>query len=164
MIPLKGYEDLFYFNDNLDLVSKPRKGTTGGILTKQLNTKNGYLRVNLTKDNKRKKVFIHRLIAEQFIPNPNNYPFVDHINGNKLDNRIENLRWCTQADNCRFENHKVRSNNTSGHRGISLDKRSNKYQTEVKIAGKQIYIGKFDTLEMAIQERNKHLMYYGETK
>ena len=58
----------------------------------------------------------------------------------------------------------MRSNNTSGHRGISLDKRSNKYQTEVNIAGKQIYIGKFDTLEMAIQERNKHLMYYGETK
>lgn len=164
MTPLKGYEDLFYFDSNYNVISKARKGTSGGQIKPQLNTENGYLRVNLTKNNNRKKVFLHRLIAEQFIPNPNNYPFVDHINGNKLDNRIENLRWCTQADNCRFENHKQRKNNTSGHRGISLDKRSNKYQTEVNINGKQIYIGKFGTLEMAIQERNKHLMYYGEGK
>lgn len=42
---------------------------------------------------------LHRLVAETFIPNPNNYPVINHINGNKLDNRAENLEWCTISHN-----------------------------------------------------------------
>jgi hypothetical protein len=160
MTPIKGFEGLFVITKDLKVISIPRKGTLGGEIKPILNTENGYYRVSLTKDNKRKKTMLHRLIAEQFIPNPNNYKNVDHINGIKTDNRIENLRWCSQADNTRFENHKLRKNNTSGYRGISFDKRGNKYQTEANINGKQLYIGRFDTLEMAIQERNKHLMYH----
>jgi hypothetical protein len=160
MTPIKGFEGLFVITKDLKVISIPRKGTLGGEIKPILNTINGYYRVSLTKDNKRKKTMLHRLIAEQFIPNPNNYKNVDHINGIKTDNRIENLRWCSQADNTRFENHKLRKNNTSGYRGISFDKRVNKYQTEANINGKQLYIGRFDTLEMAIQERNKHLMYH----
>lgn len=158
------YEGLFIITDDFKVISLPRKGTLGGEIKPQLNTENGYYRISLTKGNKRKKTMLHRLIAEHFIPNPHNYPHVDHINGIKTDNRIENLRWCTQAENTRFYNHKLRKNNTSGHRGISFDKRCNKYQTEVNINGKQIYVGKFDTLEMAIKEKNKYLMHNGETK
>jgi hypothetical protein len=160
MTPIKGFEGLFVITKDLKVISIPRKGTLGGEIKPILNTENGYYRVSLTKDNKRKKTMLHRLIAEQFIPNPNNYKNVDHINGIKTDNRIENLRWCSQADNTRFDNHKLRKNNTSGYRGITFDKRGNKYQTEANINGKQLYIGRFDTLEMAIQERNKHLMYH----
>jgi hypothetical protein len=148
MTPIKGFEGLFVITKDLKVISIPRKGTLGGEIKPILNTINGYYRVSLTKDNKRKKTMLHRLIAEQFIPNPNNYKNVDHINGIKTDNRIENLRWCSQADNTRL------------YRGISFDKRVNKYQTEANINGKQLYIGRFDTLEMAIQERNKHLMYH----
>ena len=90
MTPVKGYEGLFVITNDLKVISLPRKGTLGGEIKPQLNTENGYYRISLTKDNKRKKTMLHRLIAEHFILNPNNYDKVDHINGIKIDNRIFN--------------------------------------------------------------------------
>lgn len=55
--------------------------------------------VKLTKDNKTKDFKVHRLVAEAFIPNPNNYKVVNHIDGNPLNNNVENLEWCTQKMN-----------------------------------------------------------------
>lgn len=62
---------------------------------------NGYLIICLQDVDKRHKYLLHRIIAEQFMPNPNNFPVVDHINHNKQDNHIENLRWCSKIDNDR---------------------------------------------------------------
>ena len=59
----------------------------------------GYTEVRLTKDGKTTTTFIHILIAKAFIPNPYNKPEVNHINGIKTDNRIENLEWCTHSEN-----------------------------------------------------------------
>ncbi len=71
-------------------------------LLKQHLTHTGYLRVYVSNDKISKTVLIHRLIAEVFIPNPNNYKIVDHINEIKTDNRVENLRWCTYQQNSNF--------------------------------------------------------------
>lgn len=60
---------------------------------------NGYLRATLYKDHKRNKKSIHRLVAEAFIPNPENKPQINHKNGDKKDNRVENLEWVTQSEN-----------------------------------------------------------------
>ena len=61
----------------------------------------GYVRVLLTKDTKNKTYMIHRLVAEAFIPNPNNFPQINHIDGIKNHNNVENLEWCTQSYNIR---------------------------------------------------------------
>ena len=61
----------------------------------------GYLRVALCKGKQHKYVHVHRLVAEAFIPNPNGYTDVDHIDGNKLNNNVDNLQWLSRGDNIR---------------------------------------------------------------
>lgn len=64
--------------------------------------RDGYLHVALYRDNSKKDISIHRLVALAFIPNPNNYKYVNHINKNTKDNRIENLEWCTNSYNLAY--------------------------------------------------------------
>lgn len=66
-------------------------------------TSDGYLRIgiNLTGIGKSQNYYIHRLVAMAFLPNPNNLPEVNHIDCNTVNNSVENLEWCTHADNIR---------------------------------------------------------------
>lgn len=104
---IKGYEGLYQISNFGNI--KSLVGWNGNkyikkyykrekILKKSFST-TGYLKIGLKKDGKFKNYKVHRLVAEAFIPNPCNYPIINHINGNKIDNRIENLEWCTYSYN-----------------------------------------------------------------
>ena len=65
----------------------------------------GYVNVPLSKDGCTKPIYVHRLVAEAFIPNPNNYPCVNHIDENKENNKVDNLEWCTVKYNNNYGSH-----------------------------------------------------------
>lgn len=97
-------------NYSINETGEVRNDKTGHIKQPFTNKQNGYLIVDLYKNNKSEKVPIHRLVAEAFIPNPENKLTVDHIDGNRKNNSIDNLRWATYSENnSRFETTGVRS-------------------------------------------------------
>ena len=93
-----GYEG-FYMVSNLGNVKriKCKKHHDGKLLKPQKGR--SYLLVGLSKNGIQTSQRVHRLVAEAFIENPNNYPVINHINQNKHDNRVENLEWCTYKYN-----------------------------------------------------------------
>lgn len=99
---IKGYEGKYQVSNwgnvrslNYNKTGQPR------VMAGNIN-RNGYKSQMLRKGNRRKLISIHRLVAQAFIPNPNNYPCVNHKNEIKTDNRVENLEWCTYEYNTNY--------------------------------------------------------------
>jgi hypothetical protein len=138
-----------YTNYSVSNYGNVKNNDTGKIL-KQSNT-NGYTQVSLRKNGKGKLYRVHRLIALAFIPNPDNKPFVDHIDNNKSNNYIDNLRWCTNQENsC---NRQLSSKNTSGYKGVNFYKTYNCWRAEIKLNGKSHHIGYYQNIEDAVKAR-----------
>lgn len=74
----------------------------GGFTLKPTIASGGYLQVKLYENGIRKHKYIHRIVAEAFIPNPNNYPEINHKDEDKTNNYVENLEWCTRKYNVNF--------------------------------------------------------------
>lgn len=119
---------------------------------KQTLSKDGYKCVCLY-DNKFKssKHRVHRLVMLAFSENPENKPIVDHIDGNRENNCLTNLRYATVTEN-NF-NKKMYKNNQSNVKGIYHVKSSDKWRAQITINKERLYLGMFETLEEAKQAR-----------
>lgn len=124
----------------------------------KLNERNNYKTIQLIKNNKRKSYQVHRLVAQAFIENPLNKPFINHKDYNTRNNRVENLEWCTQKENvnwsiCNMKHrHKTNYSNTK-NQYIYYRKSTDRYR--IVIDKKEYKSCK--TLEEAIKLRNKIL-------
>lgn len=93
MTPITGFENYLIYPDGTVINSKK-----GNVLTHSLN-ENGYLYVSLWKNNRAYPRTVHRLVAEAFIPNPENKPIVNHKDANRANPHVDNLEWVTQSEN-----------------------------------------------------------------
>jgi len=142
-----------YPNYEVSNYGNVRNKTTGCILHENKNHY-GYIYCHLKNvDGDFNKLQNHRLVALSFIKNPLQKPYVDHINNNKNDNNLNNLRWATPSEN--QQNHSISKANTSGVKGISFDKKRNKWRVSIQIDGINYNLGRFMTLEEAKQARIK---------
>lgn len=162
---LKSVSDYATLNQN-DLIGLFNYNDTTGLLTYRNDTKNkssgdiagkknsdGYLQVKIGKRNYK----IHRLVW-LYVHGVWPVDLIDHINGNRTDNRICNLREATNSQN--LMNSKVQSRNKTGEKGVTWRERDKRYVVACKVGGKQNYVGSFKSFDEAVRAsrefRSKH--------
>lgn len=122
------------------------RNSTYHIMKPSLN-KEGYKRVSLYHEGRRKTFNVHRLVAQAFIDNPENKPVVDHINHDTTNNMIDNLRWATVSEN--GMNQKKQKGTSSKYKGVRWHTRDLCFEAKLKHKGKGYYLGYYRTEEEA---------------
>ena len=149
--PIKGYEGLYSISKEGIVRSEQKmKGRTYDNFVpqkelKQKITNTGRASVGLLIGGKKTYYFVHRLVAIQFIPNLENKPQINHIDGNPLNNKVENLEWCTAKENCQ---HAVRTGLTKGVKG--KDRWQSKPILKINLQGK--LVKKYESISLACLE------------
>lgn len=146
-----GYEGLYEVS-NMGNVRRD-----GFILKTWLSGANGkmYHYVSLSTQGSVQKKRVHCLVALAFLPNPNNLPVVDHINGDEKDNQLSNLKWETRRGNWLNPTNRVRQVGRSGHKNIFQNHEN--WMVRINVNGAIRYIGTFKTIEEAITARDEFL-------
>ena len=154
-LSIETINEFFVYKDG-NLLNKIGRGTTakkGEIAGRK--DSNGYRQITFNK----KSYQAHRIIYfmhHGYVPK-----IIDHINGNPSDNHIENLRDVTVEQN--QHNAKLRLDNTSGYKNVTLDKRSNKWYVQINVNGKHKHIGYFQDLELAdLVAQEARDLYHGQ--
>ena len=158
---IKGYEGKYKVS-NLGRIKSLYKNKDGKVM-KYLSNPNGYLYIALTKgDRNYKRLLIHRLVAIHFIPNPEDKPQVNHIDGNKHNNSVSNLEWVTGSENqIHAYNHKLRGNKDIDD-DLIIDLYINKKMPTTKIA--KIYGVDYKTIVRRLKKNNIQLRNASDRK
>ena len=127
-LPGEIWKDITGFDGKYQISNKGRvkslQSNKPKILT-PTNNGHGYLSIPLQNNNIRKRFYVHRLVAQEFIPNPNNLPQVNHIDENSLNNHVDNLEWCDQLYNNRHGTARQRVDFQRGTAVSCFDKEGN---------------------------------------
>ena len=142
---IQGYPNYLIYEDGKVFSKKSNMFLKPGLNSE------GYYHIKLCENSKVKNYRINRLVGIHYIPNPENKPQVDHINRDTSDNRICNLRWVTNLENC--QNKGISKNNTTGIKNISYDKSKDIWRFNKNINGKRTQKW-FKTKEEAIEFKN----------
>lgn len=153
--PIEGYEGLY------EISSYGRvRSLIKNIILRLKKEPTGYLRCNLYLNKNMKTVSIHRLVAQAFIPNPNNLPQVNHKDDDKTNNNVTNLEWCTVKYNNDYgtRKEKVRITNLGSGRwtGLSDEERRKKYREEHREI-RRLYFKKYEK-----ENRERRNLYWRE--
>ena len=153
---IKNYEGLYQVGSNGNVL-KVGRCSKPMLLTPKLNEK-GYLRITFIVNKKIKKYRVHRLVAQAFIPNPLNKPQVNHKDGNKLNNCVDNLEWVTNEENYQH----ALKNGLTNHRnkpiallknGIEIERFESINQAKLKYGS--IYCNPFTATKKSFKEHKK---------
>jgi hypothetical protein len=148
---IKGFSN--YSISNLGNIRNNKKGN---LLKPSIDGK-GYYVVRLYIDNKNAMTNkLHRLLGIHFLPNPNDYLEIDHIDRNKLNNSLDNLRWCNRTINLR--NRGILGFSSNKYKNITWSKRDNVFRVGITINNKQKYLGSYKTEEEAVISYNKYIL------
>ena len=138
--PVVGYEGLYEVSSygrvrSLDKYDSRNRFRKGRILTLYTET-GGYLRAHLSSNGKAKHHSVHRLVAEAFIPNPDNLPEINHIDEDKINNRADNLEFCNRKYNVNYGTRTDRMRDTKikngTYTGLSREEYMKKWNQENK--------------------------------
>lgn len=183
---IKGYEGLYKINECGQILVLERTGVKIGKGTKTVpehtkkvtRNKNGYFAVDLYKDTKRKRHYLHRLLAETFIPNPNNLPYINHKDENPSNNSLDNLEWCSSKYNNNYGTKNLRMVATRRANGTYIMSDATKQKISDKLKGRkgkphseqtklklrQINLGRHHTAETREKIRNASLLMWKKRK
>ena len=134
---IKGYEGIYQVSNlgrvkrlNKQIIRKNgRVQTFKEKIMKPYDNQNGYLKINLHKNKRLYSIYIHKLVAEQFISNPNNYKEINHKDENKYNNIANNLEWCNHKYNCNYGTKIERQTSKKSKKVVQYDKKMNYLKT-----------------------------------
>lgn len=161
---IKGYEGLYDVTQEGVIISTKTGKPMRFFFSKGRKGEDKYFRVGLTKNKKQRKFFVHRIIAECFVDNPDGKKFVNHKDGDKTNNNCNNLEWVSQSENQIHayseglqspNNGVIFKNNTSGYVGVT--KSGGKWKAQIRIKGALEYLGLHSTPELASAAYQKRL-------